>query len=376
VPVDASNDTAIAEERLALAVEAARLGCWTWDMETGTTVWDARLEEMHGLPPGGFGGTFEDWVAALHPDDRDHSIAIVRNALANPGPYSLVHRTVWEDDSVHTIECRGTVLTDDEGRPTGNTGVAIDVTTRARREAAVGQALLEERHQVRVLQQTLLPTALPSAPGTTVAARYQAAETKAGIGGDWYAVIALPDGRLAVAIGDVAGHGLDAVADMAAARFSLRALALTDPAPEVVLDRLNQVVHVFEQDNMITALYGVLDPGARTWTYASAGHLPALVRARDGATCLLTEPPDPPLGVARSFRTRHVKLPDRATLVLYTDGLIERRSESLVEGLGRLQRVCSHGPTDPRALCDYLCDVLIGAGENEDDVAIVAVTLD
>ena len=115
----------------------------------GITTWDERLEEMHGLPPGGFGGTFEDWVAALHPFDRAECIALVEAALTNPGPYRLVHRTIWADGSEHVIECRGTVLTDSAGHPTGTTGVAIDVTTREQRAAAVSAALADERQLYR-----------------------------------------------------------------------------------------------------------------------------------------------------------------------------------------------------------------------------------
>src|SRR3954454_2931327 len=139
----------VAEQRLALAIDAARLGCWTWDMESGTTRWAERLEEMHGLPPGGFGGTFEDWVAALHAEDRLQCIERVEAALANPGPYILHHRTTWPDGSLHYIECRGTVLVDENGQPTGTTGVAIDVTAREEREAAVTDALAKQRDLVQ-----------------------------------------------------------------------------------------------------------------------------------------------------------------------------------------------------------------------------------
>jgi PAS domain-containing protein len=109
--------TSLIEFRLTLALEAAQLGTWTWDMAAGTTTWDVRLEELHGLPPGGFGGTFEDWLASLHPEDRAECLARVERALASPGPYVLLHRTIWRDGSVHYIECRGTVLTDEVARP-------------------------------------------------------------------------------------------------------------------------------------------------------------------------------------------------------------------------------------------------------------------
>jgi serine phosphatase RsbU (regulator of sigma subunit) len=329
-------------------------------MATGTTTWDTRLEEMHGLPPGGFGGTFADWVAALHPDDRATCIARVEQALADPGPYVLVHRTTWSDGSLHTIECRGVVLVDTDGHPTGTMGVAIDVTPR--------------EQLVQTLQRALLPQTLPTVPHISVAARYQAAETTANIGGDWYAVVALPGGRMGLAIGDVAGHGLDAVANMAAARFSVRALALNEPRPEVVLSQLSEVVRVFEGNAMITALYGILDPEARTWTYASAGHMPVVLRSA-GSTRLLDDPVDPPLGVASSFRTRRVDLDSGSTLLLYTDGLIERRGRSIQRDLERLVDACTLAPAEPKALCDYVIDALLADQGNDDDVAVLAATI-
>ena len=286
-----------------------------------------------------------------------------------------MHRTTWRDGSVHYIECRGTVLVDDDGAPTGTTGVAIDVTERERHKAVVTEALVEQREVVDVLQQALLPAALPHVPGIELAARYVAAAGSSAVGGDWYAVLPLADGCLGVAIGDVAGHGLSAVADMAAVRFSLRALALGEPRPERVLERLNEVVNVFESDAMITALYGVLNPRLHTWTYAAAGHCPAIVRAADGQTRLLDEQCDPPLGVAETFRVREVALEVGATLVLYTDGLIERRTESITTGLDRLQQVVHGGPDAPDALCEYLLQMMHEDSGFADDVAVVAVSL-
>jgi PAS domain S-box-containing protein len=368
--------TSLNDQRLALALEAAQLGTWTWNMVEGTTVWDVRLEELHGLPPGGFGGTFEDWLASIHPDDRAECLARVEKALADPGPYMLLHRTTWPDGSVHHIECRGTVLVDESGEPTGTTGVAGDVTERVWHAAAVTEALAHQSATVKVLQQALLPAALPQVEGTHIAARYIAAASNPAIGGDWYAVLPLPNGQLGVAIGDVAGHGLAAVADMASVRFSTRALALSEPAPELVLERLNQMVRVFEAGTMITALYGVFDPASSTWTYATAGHCPVVVRSPDGHTVLLDEPADPPLGVATAFRRYCTQVEPGSTLVLYTDGLIERRGESITVGLDRLLEACQEGPAGPDALCDYLSDVMVRDTTVEDDIAIVAIAVD
>jgi PAS domain S-box-containing protein len=368
-------NSASVEQRFALAMEAAQLGSWMWDMASGETTWDVRLEELHGLRPGEFGGTYEDWVEALHPDDRAACIARVERALAHPGPYELLHRTTWPDGSVHVIECRGTVLVDDEGNPTGTTGVAVDVTDRERRESAVHDALAHERHVVRTFQQALLPRRLPQVPGVRVAARYRAAEVVVGVGGDWYVVVALDDGRLALAVGDVTGHGIEAVAEMAVARFSLRALALTEPRPDVVLDRLNKTVKTFEGDTMITALYGVLDPHEHTWTYASAGHMPSVLRQGSGSACFLDDQPDPPLGFAESFRSRSVKLSDDASLLLYTDGLVERRGEPITAGLSRLQEACSNAPRDADAFGAHVLTKMLGESRSDDDVALLAVSL-
>ena len=251
-----------AETRLALALEAAQLGTWTWDMAAGTTVWDTRLEQLHGLEPGGFGGTYEDWLAAVHPADRDECLARVEHALASPGPYLLLHRTTWPDGTVRWIECRGRVTVDGAGAPTGTIGVAIDVTEREDHGAVVAEQLEQEQCIVAALQQALLPSELPTVPGVSVAARYVPASGPAEIGGDWYAVVPLAGRALGLGIGDVAGHGLGAVADMANARFSVRALALTETEPECVLDRLDEVVRVFDDNVLITALYGIVDPDA------------------------------------------------------------------------------------------------------------------
>jgi PAS domain S-box-containing protein len=352
----------VEDQRLALAMDAAQLGSWTWDMASGVTTWDERLEEMHGMPPGGFGGEFEDWVEALHPGDRAACIERVEQALADPGPYILRHRAIWPDGSVHSVECRGTVLVDDQGRPTGTTGVAIEVTAR--------------EQLVEVFQRTLLPATLPTVPGTSVVARYRSAERRNNIGGDWYAVVPLRSGQLGLAIGDVAGHGLDAVSDMATARYSLRALALSESHPNDVLHELNQVVRTFEPGALITAIYGVLDPEGRTWTYASAGHVPAVLRRRDGTALLLDEQADAPLGVDAPFRSVGIALETGDTLLLYTDGLVERRSEDLTVGFDRLVAACSDAPADPGALCDHVLDTLLRDDPGEDDIALLAVTLD
>ena len=143
-------------------------------------------------------------------------------------------------------------------------------------------------------------------PGVTVACRFRSAETRIDIGGDWYAAVPLPGGRLGLGIGDVAGHGLEAINHMASARFSLRTIALDGHRADQVLARLSRVVDTFEGGTLITVLYGILDPTAQTWTYATAGHVPVVLRKASGDVCLLDEQADPPLGAAQSFTTKSI----------------------------------------------------------------------
>ena len=127
---------------------------------------------------------------------------------------------------------------------------------------------------------------------------------------------------------------------------------------------------------MITALYGVLDPSDGSWTYATAGHPPAVVRTAEGETRLLADDCDPPLGFAKSFRVRHAILGPGATLLLYTDGLIERRSEPLDVGLARVLEACHVAQPEPDALCDSVLETMLKDAPIQDDVALVAVRLE
>jgi serine phosphatase RsbU (regulator of sigma subunit) len=265
-------------------------------------------------------------------------------------------------------------VVDEEGRPTGTIGVAMDVTEREQLGALVGAALDEKDDLLTSLQQALLPSVLPSVPGITVAARYVA--TRSDIGGDWYAVVPLPGGRLGLGIGDVAGHGLAAVADMAGARFSLRALAMDELDPQRVVTRLNHAVQLFEDDALVTALYGIADPGAQTWTFVNAGHCPAIVRRADGTVAMVDTDPQPPLGVETQYRRQQCRFEPGAILVLYTDGLVERRGEPMTDRMRALTDVVTAGPADPERLADEVLERLLGTTVNDDDVAVLVVAMD
>ena len=366
-------DNRLEHEHLQLALEAAQLGTWYWDEETGRTVWDARLEAMHGMAPGTFGGTFDDWKASLHPADRAECVARVAAVMADPGPYVLLHRCIWPDGSVHWIEGRGRVMTDDSGKALGTMGVVLDVTEREERQAALTQRAVEDHRLIQNVQRALLPVRMPQVAGIEFAARYEAAPGSA-IGGDWYAFVPLRGGRLGIAIGDVAGHGLAAVAEMAHVRFSLRSLSYLHDDPTEVLSQLSELVRVFSPDTMITALYGTLDPSSGCFEYALAGHFPPAICSR-GACELVEVRADPPLGLGEEYERHTLTLAPDQTLVAFTDGILERRAEAISLSLQRFTAASASGPRVPDELCEHLMHEMLADLPNDDDAAVVAVRL-
>ena len=364
-------DDRLEHEHLQLALEAAQLGTWHWDEETGRTVWDARLEEMHGMAPGSFGGTFDDWEASLHPDDRAECVARLAAVMDDPGPYVLLHRAVWPDGSIRWLEGRGRVITDDEGRALGTLGVVLDVTDREEQQAALVRRVTEEHRLIQNVQRALLPVRMPQVEGIEFAARYEAAPGSA-IGGDWYAFVPLRGGRLGVAIGDVAGHGLSAVAEMAHIRFSLRSLSYLHDDPTEVLAQLSELVRVFSPDTMVTALYGTLEPRSGRFDYALAGHFPPAL-CGPGSCDLVEVRSDPPLGLGEKYERKTLTLGSDQTLVAFTDGILERRAEPITISLQRLVATCASGPRQPDALCEHLMHEMLVDLANDDDAAVVAV---
>jgi PAS domain S-box-containing protein len=366
------DDNRRERERLELALEAGKLGTWTWDRASGIAVWDERLEAMNGMAPGTFGGTYDDWLASLYPADRAECLARLEAALADPGPYVLLHRSEWPDGSLHWLEGRGRVLTDD-GTPIGTIGVVLDVTEREEQRAAFARQAAEDHRLIQNVQRSLLPVRMPQVPGIEFAARYEAAPGSA-IGGDWYAFVPLRSGRLGVAIGDVAGHGLAAVAEMAHVRFALRSLSYLHEDPPAVLAQLSELVRVFSPETMVTALYGTLDPESGGFDYSLAGHFPPALCGPDSCELADVET-DAPLGLGEHYERHTLTLTRGMTLVAFTDGILERRSEPISLSLQRLTTSCADGPRDPDALCEHVMHQMLLELPNDDDAAVVSVRL-
>jgi serine phosphatase RsbU (regulator of sigma subunit) len=238
---------------------------------------------------------------------------------------------------------------------------------------AIGQAQLREREQrmAETLQRTLLPQSLPRVAGVELTARYL--PHTAGVGGDFYDALALPGGAVGVAIGDVTGKGLRAAAAMGRLRSALHAYALDSPAPSDVLRRLGRLAAA--DGAMATALYLHLDPASGRVDLASAGHLPPLLVSRTGADYVDVVPAlSPPLGVPGD-RDREVsfELAVGETLVLYTDGLVER-SRNIDQGMRRLRdAVADLRGSGIEELSEQLVASLTAHGRFGDDIAVLVV---
>jgi serine phosphatase RsbU (regulator of sigma subunit)/anti-sigma regulatory factor (Ser/Thr protein kinase) len=228
------------------------------------------------------------------------------------------------------------------------------------------------------LQRHLLPDRLPEVASLCMAARYRPSERVAQVGGDWYDAIELPGGGIGLVIGDVVGHGVQAATLMGELRAALRAYAVAEPrSPAAVLTSLNALVTSTHRTGMVaTLLYMVVDEDGTRVRFASAGHPPPLVMDAEGATRFLEHCHDPPLGAKERvhFGEWEGELTG-STVLLYTDGLVERRGEAIDAGLARLREALGAGPLELEQLCSHVLDCALGGRDAQDDIALLAVRL-
>jgi PAS domain S-box-containing protein len=236
------------------------------------------------------------------------------------------------------------------------------------------RAYEREVSNVEMLQRSLLPERLPRVDGVQIAAIYKPGGPER-VGGDWYDAIPLDGGRVGVAMGDVVGHGIGAAALMGQLRHAMRAYALEGHPPAGVLDRLDRVVLSLDGGQMATLLYLVLDPGKGEVRFASAGHVPPLLIRPDGDADYLQIAPNPPLGVFESLNHREMstRLEPGATIVLYTDGLVEERGVSIDHGLEALRLAASQDTCHPAELCERLVAAMLAIHPANDDIAVLAL---
>ena len=252
----------------------------------------------------------------------------------------------------------------------------IQERSEAQEHLSREEARARRTHEIaEALQRSLLPDRIPQIPAMALAARYVPATADMEVGGDWYDVIQIRGGLIGLAIGDVAGHGPQAAATMGQLRMALRAYAVQDPSPVSVMSGVHQLVSHLPIAEMATLMYLVFDPATRKLRFTNAGHPPPLVFG-GGESRYLEGGVSPPLGVTADANFTEVSLDlwPGATLLLYTDGLVERREESIQVGLDRLLRVAAgHESSDVDELCDHILASLIESDHVADDIALVAM---
>ncbi|MFE9258882.1 SpoIIE family protein phosphatase [Streptomyces sp. NPDC006879] len=251
-----------------------------------------------------------------------------------------------------------------------HTALGIDKAVLYGREAYIADEL----------QRTMLPDGLPQPTGVRLASRYLPAAETARVGGDWYDAIPLPGSRVALVVGDVMGHSMTSAAIMGQLRTTAQTLAQLDLPPAEVLHHLDEQAQRLGSDRMATCLYAVYDPVSHRITIANAGHPPPVLLHLGGRAEVLRVPPGAPIGVGGvDFEAVELDAPAGATLLLYTDGLVESRLRDVWTGIEQLrERLAATaqltGPDHPpplEALCDDVLDML-GPGDRDDDIALLA----
>ncbi|MEU2078270.1 PP2C family protein-serine/threonine phosphatase [Streptomyces sp. NPDC013489] len=365
----------------------ASMGWGHWDLLSGKITWSEGLSRIfHAdvrMP-----WTLEQLCDALLPDDLTALAEFLSSVLAGEEPaWTRIRFLVLGE--LRTLDLLGRPVTGTDGRAWAVNLVARDLTPQIRSRRRLAETEREsdrlrrqteaERRVADALREAILPTHSEAlaAVGLTVAASYRPAEPDAAVGGDWYKCRLLPDGRVLVAIGDASGHGLDAVARMAQQRHALAGLAQTGASAGEITTWLNELVCSDPAGQTATVVVGHLDED-KVLHWADAGH-PAPLLLRDGrAEPLETEQRGPLLGAlpGYAYETSSTRLRPGDLLVLYTDGMVERRGEDVTEGIARLARaVAAAASLQPQDVIDALLADPEIAG-HEDDACVLGIRVD
>lgn len=328
------------------------LGWAEWDVRTGETTWSERTYRLFGRSPADPPLSWADLPDHAVPEDAPRLAEATRRLLHEGEPLDRTFR-IRTVSGVRHLRLVAEPVTDAEGATVEVHALYQDLTAQRQAEQAllhseqavlVQQGLLEaERSIATHLQQALLPRqeGTLTVAGLRTEVFYLPSQTGLNVGGDWYSAIELPDGSGLFVIGDVAGHGIDAVATMAQLRFTAKGMIVTgSPLPDALV-RLNALlIHAPEgRPSTATLVLARYRPWDRTLTWAHAGHLPPLL-VRDGTARFLTPPYGIMLGATAdcSYEERHFTVAPGDHLLLYTDGLVERPGEDIAVGLDRLAR--------------------------------------
>ncbi|MET7780502.1 PAS domain S-box protein [Streptomyces mirabilis] len=370
-----------AEERineLAALVESSQDAILAKTLDGHITYWNAAAQRLYGYTRAQVMGRH---VSLLAPPDHGHEIDLLMDRLRNGervehfetlrvtrhGDLLDVDITLWPTRSR-------------DGEVIGACAIVRDISDRKRAEAELTVLYEQQRHIALTLQRSLMGTP-PAIPGLTTASRYRPATQGAGVGGDWFDLVPLGAGRVGVLIGDVMGRGLEAAAVMGQLRSAAHALAKTGMQPRQLMQALDAAVADLDvPDQLVTCCYLVIAADAGAVTICSAGHLPTLVATPGEGARALPAPVNAPLGVGDVlYQQCSAVIPPGATLVLYTDGLIETPGSDIEDQLSQLTSTLSDVFTtapDLEVAADHVLTTLLPDAEgHNDDVTLLLTRL-
>lgn len=396
------------EERLAELLghvqRIGRLGGWEEDLRTGSVRWTEAAYAVFGLDPAQASpipvSELERYVAEA---DRGLVIQFRQSLLRDAEPAAAVFSVVRPKDGAlrqirvfaePLLERGGPVLA--AGRPDparGETGEVValrgafqDVSAlyqtqvalaATRDQLADSEQRAAEEHELAVrLQRAIMPSSVHpvQTAGVDIAVRYRPAHAGSLVAGDWYDVLQLADGELLLVVGDIVGHGIEAVTGMVAARNALRGLAVTGAEPRELLSQLNYAACRFTEGVTGTVICGCYDPRTRVFRWARAGHLPPIL-VRGGVAVAQPAPEGMMLGVTLDAEFEQSALPLRTgdTLLLYTDGLIERRAASITDALAEFAAAAV--PAGPDVDSHAARILASAASDTGDDACLLAIRI-
>ena len=301
-------------------------------------------------------------VAITHPDDMAYTRYALRALMIGEVPlFRYEKRYLAPDGEIIWAEVSTTLFRDEHGRPQFIIGMVLDIG---------------ERRIAHTLQRSMLTTQLPEIDNVELAVRYLPSGSDAEVSGDWYDVIPLPDGRVGIVIGDVVGRGVEAAATMSQLRTALRAYAVEGLQPAEVVAKLHRLVAHLRVGLSTTLAYLDLDPFTLEVRYVSAGHLPVIHTPAGGAPRFLNGARSTPLGAAPSqtvIPQERLVLAPGDSLLLYTDGLVERRDAPIDSRLEQLRATLAAAPAELPAQLELLTATLTGGAIRADDIALLAL---
>ncbi|MER7653065.1 MULTISPECIES: SpoIIE family protein phosphatase [Streptomyces] len=366
------------------AQRLGRIGGFEENLLTDEITWNGQLFALYGRPPTGTPVSLRDLAAHAHPDDGIAIGRFLRAVLHHQRSASAAFRLQRRDGVTRHIRVIAEPVHDADGSLLAVRGAYQDISAQHWTEVALAatrdqlahteQESAERNRLALQLQQAIMPpTRGPiAAPGLQIAVRYRPAETESLVGGDWYDAVVLPSRRVLLCVGDIAGHGIEAATGMVVLRNALRGLAITGAGPAQLLSWLNIVAHHLTDQVTATAVCGLYDPETRTLRWARAGHLPpVLVRGREATRLPLVGGLLLGAVAQAAYEEAELQLEADDTLLMYTDGLVERRDTAIHDSLAQLLATAQ----SPAATLEHRLDQLLthSKSDTDDDTCLVGI---